>query len=144
LVISRVQNWSWKDKNRLRQFDRSIICTVNNSINRLSVEPTSISWDAIDRFSKHHEFNRSTFDRSTSRLPEGPDIFKSLCYPNQKLTSMDRNGHWPPLFVRLELILDEFLCKSISMYMRLVLRFNYALLGVSDFPRESLVNFTVL
>jgi hypothetical protein len=43
------------------------------------------------------------------RLPEGPDISKSLCDPNQKLSSMDINGRRPSLFVRLELILDDIL-----------------------------------
>jgi hypothetical protein len=56
---------------RLRQFDQSIICTANNSINRLSVEPTSINRDAIDRISERHKI-----DRSTSHLPKGPDISK--------------------------------------------------------------------
>jgi hypothetical protein len=71
-------------KNRLRHFDRSIICTANNSIDRLSVDSTSIDPDAIDRFSEH-----KIFDRSTSHLPEGQDISKSLCDPNQKLGLMD-------------------------------------------------------
>jgi hypothetical protein len=76
-----------KMKNRPRHFDRSIICTANNSIDQPSVDSTSIDLDAFDRFSEQH-----IFDRSTSHLPEGPDIFKSLCDPNQKLSSMDRNG----------------------------------------------------
>jgi hypothetical protein len=91
-------------KNRPRHFDRSIICTANNSIDRLSVDSTSIDPDAIDRFSEH-----KIFDRSTLHLPEGQDISKSLCDPNQKLGLMDRNGRRPALFVRLELILDESL-----------------------------------
>jgi hypothetical protein len=88
-----------KMKNRPRHFDRSIICTANNSIDRLSVDSTS-----IDRFSEHKIFNRST-----SHLPEGQDISKSLCDPNQKLGLIDKNGQRPALFVRLELILDESL-----------------------------------
>jgi len=55
---------------------------------------------------------------------------------------MDKNGRQPPLFVRLEFILDEL--NQISIYRRLVFRFNHALLGVSNFPRASLVNFSVL
>jgi hypothetical protein len=47
------------------------------------------------------------FDRSASHLPKGPDISKSLCDPNQKLSSIDRNERRPALFVRLEFILDE-------------------------------------
>jgi hypothetical protein len=91
-------------KNRPRQFDRSIICTANNSIDRLSVDPTSIDPDAIDQFSEHDKI-----DRSTSHLPEGPDISKSLCDPNQKLSSMDRNGRRPALNTWLELTLVIFL-----------------------------------
>jgi hypothetical protein len=91
-------------KNHPRHFDRSIICTANNSIDRLSVDSTSIDPNAIDRFSEHKIFNRST-----SHLPEGQDISKSLCDPNQKLGLMDKNGRRPTLFVRLELILDESL-----------------------------------
>jgi hypothetical protein len=53
-----------KLKNCPRHFDRSIICTANNSIDRLSVYPTSIDPDAIDRFSEHIKFDRSIFDRS--------------------------------------------------------------------------------
>jgi hypothetical protein len=64
-------------KNRPRHFDQSIICTANNSIDRHLVDPTSIDPDAIDQFSEHIKI-----DRSTSHLPEGPDIFKSLCDPN--------------------------------------------------------------
>jgi len=40
---------------------------------------------SIDRSS----IDRHIFDQSTSHLPEGPDISKSLCDPNQKLSSMD-------------------------------------------------------
>jgi hypothetical protein len=54
-----------KMKNRPRHFDRSIICTANNSIDRLSVDSTSFGLDAIDRFSEQHIFDRSTFDWST-------------------------------------------------------------------------------
>jgi hypothetical protein len=91
-------------KNRRRHFDRSIICTANNSIYRLSVDPTAIDLDAIDRSSEHH-----TIDRSTLHLPEGPDISKSLCDPNQKLSLMDRNGRRPTLNTWLELTLVVFL-----------------------------------
>jgi hypothetical protein len=69
-----------------------------------SIDSQSIT-KSIDR-------NRSIdiiFDQSTSGLPEGPDISKSLCDPNQNLISMDINGRRPPTFVRLELILDDIL-----------------------------------
>jgi hypothetical protein len=91
-------------KNCPRHFDRSIICTTNNSIDQLSVDSTSIDLDAIDRFSEQHIFNRST-----SHFPEGPDISKSLCDPNQKLSSMDRNGRRPTLNTWLELTIVVFL-----------------------------------
>lgn len=91
-------------KNRPSHFDRSIICTANDSIDRLSVDPTSIDPDAVDRFSEQNKINRST-----SHLLEGPDIFKSLCDPNQKLSSTDRNGRRPALNTWLELTLIVFL-----------------------------------
>jgi len=90
--------------NRPRHFDRSIICTANNSIDRISVDSTSIDPDAIDQFSDRH-----LFDRSTSHLLKGPDISKSLCDPNQKLSSMDRNGRRLALNTWLELTLVVFL-----------------------------------
>jgi hypothetical protein len=105
-----------KMKNRLRHFNRSIICTANNSIDLISVDPTSIDPDAIDRFSEHHKSDRSTFDRSTSHLPKGQDISKYLCDPNWKLSSMDRNWRRPALFVWPKLVLDGFFCKSKFLY----------------------------
>jgi hypothetical protein len=98
-----------KMKNRPRHFDWSIIWSANNSIDRLPVDPTSIDPDAIDRFSEHKIINRNIFDRSTSHLPEGPDIYKALCDPNQKLSSMDKNGRRPALNTWLELNLVVFL-----------------------------------
>jgi len=76
------------------------------------------------------------------RIFQKVQIFPNLCDPNQKLISIDKIGHRPPLFVRLELIIDEL--NQISIYMRLVFRFNHALLEVFNFPRASLVNFNVL
>lgn len=89
-------------KNRPRHFDRSIICTANNSIDLLSVDSTSIDLDA-------KSIDRINVDQSTSHLPEGLDISKSLCDPNQKLSSMDRHGRRPALNTWLELTLVVFL-----------------------------------
>jgi len=49
------------------------------------------------------------FNRSTSCLPEGPDISKSLCDPNQKLNSMYKNVRRTALNTWLELTLVVFL-----------------------------------
>jgi hypothetical protein len=74
-----------KDENRLRQFDQSIICTINNSIDWLSVKPTSINKDAINRFSEHYKIDWSKFNRSTlysiDRLPvfQKVQIIPNLC-----------------------------------------------------------------
>jgi hypothetical protein len=75
------------------------------------------------------------FDRSNSYLLEGPDISKSLCDPNQKLSSMDRNGLRPALF-------DGFFCKSKFLYIwNSDLGLVYASSEGFDFLRCILVNF---
>jgi len=54
-------------KNCPRYFDRSIICTTNNLIDRLSVDPTLIDPDAINRFSEHIKIDRSINFASSRR-----------------------------------------------------------------------------
>jgi hypothetical protein len=86
----------------------------------------------IDRFLEHYKI-----DRLTSRLPEGPDISKSLCDPNQKLSSMDRNGRQPALNARINScspFVNPILFKYEDSDLRLIMHF----LGVSVFSCVSL------